>query len=53
MSKYVNQGDIPTVQIYDSEVKEYKIQTSLDSILGTRKNQQDSAFVQSESGLTV
>lgn len=53
MSKYVNQGDIPTVQIYDSEVKKYKIQTSLDSILGTRKNQQDSAFVQSESGLTV
>lgn len=53
MSKYVNQGDIPTVQIYNSDVKEYKIQTSVDSILGTRKNQQDSAFVQSENNLTV
>ena len=53
MSKYMNQGDIPTVQIYNSDVKEYKIRTSLDSILGTRKNQQDSAFVQSEKNLTV
>lgn len=53
MSKYINQSDIPTVQIYDSDVPEYKIQTSVSSILGTRKNQQDSAFVQSDHDLTV